>query len=169
MQAEGRASLVPLIRSSFDTKIVDETNSPLGYAFMISISTARKIILSMPEAEEKQHFGHPDFRVRNKIFATLWPDENRAVVKIPDRSVWSHCSAKVFSTNAWSKRGWINVHLEHVNAQTFRELVEDSWYAIAPPVFAARYGRESRHRREEKIVPGSKKTLVPTRQSRPRR
>lgn len=27
--------------------------------------------LSMPEAQEKSHFGQPDFRVRNKIFADL--------------------------------------------------------------------------------------------------
>ena len=93
---------------------------------MITVATARKIILSMPEAEESRHMGHPDFRIRKKIFATLWPDENRAVVKIPDPTVWSHSSHSVFSTNAWSKHGWTNVHLQHVSTAMFRELVEDS-------------------------------------------
>ena len=117
---------------------------------MISVPTARKIILSMPEAEEKQHMGHPDFRIRNKIFATLWPDKEIAVVKIRDLSAWLHCSAELFSTNGWSKKhGWMNVHLRHLDAQTFRELVEDSWYAVAPPLVAAKQGPDSRRRRGE--------------------
>ena len=33
----------------------------------------RRLSLEMPEAEEKSHFGKADFRVRNRIFATL-PD-----------------------------------------------------------------------------------------------
>jgi hypothetical protein len=114
---------------------------------MISVAAARNIILSMPEAEEQEHHGHPDFRVRKKIFATLWPDENRAVIKVPDATAWSHCSQRIFSTNAWSKHGWTNVHLQYVDPQMFRELVEDSWYAVAPPVIAARYGSEGLRRR----------------------
>ena len=43
---------------------------------------ARRIFLEQPEAEEKSHMGHPDFRVGGKIFATLWPDRRVAVVKL---------------------------------------------------------------------------------------
>jgi hypothetical protein len=41
----------------------------------------------MPESEERQHRAYRDFRV-NKIFATLWPGEGRAVVKLflPDHA-----------------------------------------------------------------------------------
>ena len=101
---------------------------------MISVSTAREIILSMPEAEERQHHGHPDFRVNNKIFATLWPREDRAVVKmaLADQEALLKSSPKTFSTNAWSNLGWTDVHLKHVNATMFRQLVEDSWRGIAP-------------------------------------
>ena len=36
----------------------------------------RRLALSFPETEEKQHMDHPDFRVRGKIFATLaYPDK----------------------------------------------------------------------------------------------
>jgi hypothetical protein len=41
----------------------------------------RKLALSMPEAEEKSQFDQPDFRVRNKIFAGLYQDETRGVLK----------------------------------------------------------------------------------------
>jgi hypothetical protein len=42
----------------------------------------RSLALSLPEAEEKEHMGHPDFRVRNKIFATLAPGETQGMVKL---------------------------------------------------------------------------------------
>jgi hypothetical protein len=48
---------------------------------MISVTAARKIILSMPEAGEHQHDRHPEFLIGKKIFATLWPDQNRAVTR----------------------------------------------------------------------------------------
>jgi hypothetical protein len=31
----------------------------------------RRLALALPEAVESEHMGHPDFRVRKKIFATL--------------------------------------------------------------------------------------------------
>ena len=88
----------------------------------------------MPEAEEREHHGHPDFRVNNKIFATLWPTEARAVVKIEraEQARLLKSNRNGFSENAWSKHGWTNVHLQHMNAKTFQRLVEDSWFAVAP-------------------------------------
>lgn len=39
----------------------------------------RRLVLSMPEATEGSHMGHPDFRVKDKIFATLfWADDEDA-------------------------------------------------------------------------------------------
>src|SRR3954465_5949291 len=84
-----------------------------GLVIMTGVNTARKIILSMPEAEELQHHGHPDFRVHNKIFATLWPAEDRVVLKIgwDDNNPLLKSSPGALSKNAWSKQGWTNVHL----------------------------------------------------------
>ena len=42
----------------------------------------RKLALALPEAEEQAHFDKPSFRVRGKIFATLWEKEKRAVLKL---------------------------------------------------------------------------------------
>ena len=116
---------------------------------MISVGAARKIILSMPQTEEREHHGHPDFRVRNKIFATLWPDRKHAVVKIPDPTIWAHVSPKTLSTNGWSKHGWTTVNLQHIDAKLFRELVEDSWFAVAPKIVAAKLFSERSAPREE--------------------
>ncbi len=40
----------------------------------------RKLALELPEASESAHMDHPDFRVRDKIFATLGPDEDWGMV-----------------------------------------------------------------------------------------
>lgn len=37
----------------------------------MTIDAFRTIVLSMPDAEECEHMDQPDFRVRNKVFATL--------------------------------------------------------------------------------------------------
>lgn len=42
----------------------------------------REIALSFPEAEERSHMDHPDFRVGGKIFATLGPDETWGMAKL---------------------------------------------------------------------------------------
>ena len=42
----------------------------------------RGLALALPEAVEAAHMGHPDFRVRGKIFATLGPGEAWGMVKL---------------------------------------------------------------------------------------
>jgi len=85
--------------------------------------------------------GHPDFRVNNKIFATLWPRQDRAVVKLSsdDQHLLLKNSPNAFSTNAWSKHGWTNVHLRYINASAFRNLIEDSWRIVAPKKLVAKF------------------------------
>jgi|SRR6516164_6542468 hypothetical protein len=96
---------------------------------MVTISQARRIALSMPGAEERQHHGHPDFRVGGHIFATLWPDESRAVVKlaIADQAALVQMDPSAFSLNAWSRQGFTNVDLKHVDAKRLRSVVESAW------------------------------------------
>src|SRR5205085_5486052 len=79
---------------------------------MVTVAQARKIALSMPQAEELKHHGHPDFRVNGKIFATLWPDQSTAVVKLPlaDQAALIQMDPDAFSLNAWSHQGATTVH-----------------------------------------------------------
>jgi hypothetical protein len=108
---------------------------------VINVARARRIILSMPGAEERQHHGHPDFRVRNGIFATLWPREDRAVLKLSlvDQAALLKSSPRTFSANAWSHQGWTNVHLQHIPETRFRELVDKAWRRIAPKRLVAEH------------------------------
>ena len=42
--------------------------------FMASADDFRRLALAFPGAEEREHMGHPDFRVGGKIFAPCtWP------------------------------------------------------------------------------------------------
>ena len=112
---------------------------------MIS-ATARGIALSMPEAEQRQHHGHPDFRVKNKIFATLWPKQCRAVVKLSlaEQKTLLESQPDVFSTDAWSHQGWTNVDLQHIAAKHFRDLIENSWRRVAPKRLVTQHDERKR-------------------------
>jgi predicted DNA-binding protein (MmcQ/YjbR family) len=41
---------------------------------MITADELRRVVLSLPEAEERETWGHPTFRVRDKMFAALSDD-----------------------------------------------------------------------------------------------
>ena len=70
----------------------------------------RRIALGLPEAVESSHMKHPDFRVRDKIFATLgYPDAKWGMVKLtPDEQasfVRSDPAAFMPVKGAWGRRG----------------------------------------------------------------
>ncbi|MGA7409277.1 MAG: MmcQ/YjbR family DNA-binding protein [Bryobacteraceae bacterium] len=47
----------------------------------MTVDDFRGLALSLPDAAESAHMGHPDFRVHGKIFATLgYPDQRFGVV-----------------------------------------------------------------------------------------
>lgn len=61
----------------------------------------RQLALSLPEATEQSHMGHPDFRVRGRIFATLgYPDGIRVMA-------WRNTAPKTLvklHASPWSER-----------------------------------------------------------------
>ena len=49
----------------------------------LTVAGFRRVALSLPEVTEEAHMGHPDFRVRGRIFATLGaPDAEWGMVKL---------------------------------------------------------------------------------------
>jgi hypothetical protein len=112
---------------------------------MVTAAQARKVALSMPRAEEFEHHGHPDFRVNGKIFATLWPDQSSAVVKLPlaDQAALVQTDPDAFSLNAWSYQGAVTVHLKHIQLARFRKVVEAAWRHVAPKRLVASVDNES--------------------------
>ncbi|HEX3818587.1 MAG TPA: MmcQ/YjbR family DNA-binding protein [Chthoniobacterales bacterium] len=97
----------------------------------------RKIALSMPEAAESSHVGHPDFRVNGKVFATLgYPnDDCGALMLTPEeqakllRAMPEACSP---ASGAWGRRGSTVVRLAAVDAKTLRPAITIAWRGKAP-------------------------------------
>ena len=97
----------------------------------------RHIALSLPEAVESAHMDHPDFRVRNKVFATLgYPGEQWAMVKLtPDQQsefVRREPGDFVPVTGGWGRRGATNIRLETADEATIRHAVLTAWRNVAP-------------------------------------
>ncbi|MBI2516683.1 MAG: MmcQ/YjbR family DNA-binding protein [Opitutae bacterium] len=112
---------------------------------MISPARVRQLALALPGTEELAHHGTPDFRVHGKIFATLPPGQNLAVVKLAlaDQADLVRSDPQAFSLNAWSKQGWTNVHLGHVAAAQMRELLDAAWRHVAPKKLVAQSEAEN--------------------------
>ncbi|HEY0739616.1 MAG TPA: MmcQ/YjbR family DNA-binding protein [Herpetosiphonaceae bacterium] len=103
---------------------------------MIDCETVRALALALPEVEEHDHWGRPSFRVRNKIFATLWPDEQRAVLKLSraDQSALAQLSPEIFSAvpGTWGEQGSTNVRLERIERGLFQQALYTAWCQVAP-------------------------------------
>ena len=82
--------------------------------------------------------GHPDFRVRGKIFATLaYPDENFGVVKLaPEQQeefMREEPATFTPAAGAWGKRGYTQVHLRRARKKTLQAALTAAWRNTAPP------------------------------------
>jgi hypothetical protein len=96
----------------------------------------RRLALSLPQSSESAHMGHPDFRVRGKIFATLWPDETWGVVKLApeqqEQFIQKHPSAFIPVKGGWGRRGATQVKLSAVRVATLKRALVAAWRNIAP-------------------------------------
>jgi hypothetical protein len=97
----------------------------------------RKLALSLPEAREGSHMGTADFRVRNKIFATLEnPDPAWGVVALaPDQqALLAETNPGVFMPvpGSFGMRGWTRVRLAAVDARTLKHALTLAWHNRAP-------------------------------------
>jgi len=106
----------------------------------------RRIALSMPEATESAHMGHPDFRVRGKIFATIWPAEGWGMVKLTPEQQREFVlyEPTIFAPvkGGWGLRGATTVRLEEADKATVRRAVGTAWRNTAPKKLVQRLGLE---------------------------
>src|SRR5690348_13858485 len=102
----------------------------------MTVDDFRRIALSLPEAMESAHMGHPDFRVKKKIFATIWSREGWGMVKLtPDQqSTLSAAEPTIFVPVAggWGRKGATNVLLESADPATVRDALVIAWRNVAP-------------------------------------
>jgi hypothetical protein len=104
------------------------TRQPTGRQF-------RDIALSLPEAEERETWGHPTFRVRDKMFAAMAADGRSASVKATKgaQAALIGSDPDVFSVPAYvGVHGWVAINLGRVDPEELRELVTEAWLMTAP-------------------------------------
>jgi hypothetical protein len=92
----------------------------------------RRIAVSLAGVEEREHMGHPDFRVGGKIFATLgYPDHDFGTVMLSpeDQSILVRRYPKAFKPAAgmWGRSGSTSIQLRHAPARAVRLAIEAAW------------------------------------------
>src|SRR6266850_6653388 len=98
----------------------------------ITPAQVRRLALGMPESFESSHFSRPDFRVHNKIFATLPPDGQTVVLRLAPANVDTLISADpVAFWDEWRGR-WLGVRLDRIALPLLRDLIADAWRTVAP-------------------------------------
>src|SRR3954465_3508963 len=95
----------------------------------------RELALSLPEAIEKETWGHPTFRVRNKMFASAATDLSTATVKstLDEQRALTEMAPDTFFVPAYvGKHGWIGIAVDRVDPNELRELTIEAWRMTAP-------------------------------------
>jgi hypothetical protein len=95
----------------------------------------RQLALSLSGAEEKSHFGKPDFRVRDKIFAGF-NDQGSAYVKLlpeqQDMLVSAEPDLIRPIPGGWGKKGWSTVDQNAADEALIKSLLLTAWKNVAP-------------------------------------
>jgi hypothetical protein len=91
----------------------------------------RRIALGMEGAVEGAHMGHPDFRVQNRIFATLHHDRAFGGLALTptqqERLLREHPDAFEPASGAWGRAGATTVRLASAAEEVLGEAMTLAW------------------------------------------
>ena len=94
----------------------------------------RDLALSFPDAYEQGHMGHPDFRVKKKIFATLGPQEAFGMVKLTpeQQTFFIDKDGRTFQPvkGGWGLKGATKVNLERAKESNVLQALRAAWENI---------------------------------------
>lgn len=98
---------------------------------MKHLEKLRKVCLALPGAHETFTWGHPQFRVDNKIFCGC--DESSACFKVGKQIQGVYLEdPRFFKTPYVGQHGWVSLRMEgRVDWREVRGLVEQSYRLIA--------------------------------------
>jgi hypothetical protein len=104
---------------------------------MATVRDFQRMALSLPEATKGAHGGHPDFRVANKVFASLGvPDRDSGMVKLmrEQQEVLLEAEPQMFApaAGAWGRRGYTHVRLAAIDRTTLLSALTMAWRNTAP-------------------------------------
>jgi hypothetical protein len=91
----------------------------------------RRLVLALDGVIESAHMGHPDFRVNNRIFATLQNDKRFAMVKLTpeQQQTFVDDAPEAFTpeSGAWGRAGCTRVILSEVEEEMVGEAITLAW------------------------------------------
>ncbi len=96
----------------------------------------RHLARGLPEAAESSHLAHPDFRFRDRIFATLgYPDGRWGMVKLtPEQQAEVlRAAPEIFrpAAGAWGRSGSTIVLLTAVTPVVLRPILQSAYENVA--------------------------------------
>lgn len=96
-----------------------------------------RVALSLPEAVGGAHMGRTDFRVGNRIFASLHPEKDAGMVILrpEEQAMLVEAEPRIFVPvpGGWGKSGATLVHMAAVDEATLRDALIRAWRHRAPP------------------------------------
>jgi hypothetical protein len=103
----------------------------------VTANEFRRMALSLPDAIEAAHMGHPDFRVGGKIFATLgYPRRSFAMVALTpeQQELFVRTEPTTFAPvpGGWGRKGSTHVLLRTARKAAVREALSVAYQNRAP-------------------------------------
>jgi hypothetical protein len=101
----------------------------------VRTTTVRRWLAELPEFEERETWGHPTFRVRNRMFGTLDEAGRSATFKAAkeEQEALLAQDPATFSVPAYvGQHGWVRVDLARVDPEQLHEIVVEAWRRTAP-------------------------------------
>jgi YjbR protein len=107
----------------------------------------RRIALALSDAVEGAHMGHPDFRVQNRIFATIHTDPHHGMVKLTpeQQQAFVRDFPKVFApeSGAWGRGGSTRVIFVEADEELVGEVMTLAWQNVTNAPTARRPTRST--------------------------
>jgi hypothetical protein len=107
--------------------------SPNNKSCVTTLSDFRRIALSMPETEELNGMGYPNFRTRRKSFATV--EDAMVVIRLTrdQQAIFVATAPEVFApdSSGWGRLGNTVIRLEAADEATLQVAVATAWRNVA--------------------------------------
>jgi predicted DNA-binding protein (MmcQ/YjbR family) len=96
----------------------------------VSPARVRELVAALAETAESAHHGHPDFRMRGKIFATLSEKQDRAALRLTCIEARALAASRPEVFRLVSDRepiGWVSLPLSLADETELADLLEEAW------------------------------------------
>jgi len=125
------------------------------------VALFRRLALQLPQAIESAHMGHPDFRLNNRIFATLSGQEKGCgVLKLTPEQQNSFVTdqPRIFSPvqGGWGRNGMTYLHLTEAEESIMAGALKTAYQNV-------------KAKQANKAKPASKKLTPPAKPAKPNR